>query len=271
MSPEDPPSRSDRASETPNRPDVLKRDGFGLVERWRVGEGSVLVRRAVGGRWPGSGLAARHLARREQAALHRLAGVEELRGWVPRPLPAPPEAGSHAFAREYLAGDPLWRAERLPRDFFDRLGELVEALHRAGVAHNDLHKEGNVLVLDDGRPALIDFQLATVHDSASRAFDVRRREDLRHVDKHRRRYERAGAPKSPADRAARPPRSPIAATWRRLGKPVYNFVVHGLFRRPSSEPRRPSSGPWPTRTAALGAVREAGLAGSSRAAPRPPR
>ena len=117
---------------------------------------------------------------------------------------------------------------------------------------NDLHKEPNILVLPDGRPALIDFQLASVHVSReSRSFRVRQAEDLRHVDKHRRRYERRGAPKTERDRAGRTKRSLLSAGWRRLGKPVYNGIVHGLFGQPSSEPRRPESGPWPEWVAPL--------------------
>ena len=38
---------------------------------------------------------------------------------------------------------------------------LLQRLHRGGLAHNDLAKEANWLVLDDGSPAIIDFQLAS--------------------------------------------------------------------------------------------------------------
>ena len=218
----------------------LKSDGFGRVERVQTETGPVLVRVPCGGRFPGSAWVARYLARRERRALEHLAGVPELAGRVPRLLAIPGLDG----AREFLVGEPLWRATQLPRDYFERLEELVREVHRAGVCHNDLHKEPNLLVLADGRPALIDFQLASIH-RGGRRFRVRQAEDLRHVDKHRRRYARRGAPKTDRDRAGRAKRSGLAAVWRRLGKPVYDGVVHGLLARPSSEPRRPEIGPWP--------------------------
>lgn len=218
---------------------VLKRDGLGRVELIG-GEPPVVRRVAVGGRVPGSGLVARLLARRERRALEHLAGVEG----VPQLVAA---AGS-ILERTYLAGAPLHRAEALPRDFFEHLAELVRALHARGVCHNDLHKEQNVMVLQDGRPGVIDFQLASVHRRGDgRVFVARCRDDLRHVEKHRLRYERRGRPKRADERAsvALPRRSPVAALWRRTGKPLYNFVTRRLLRTRDGEERRPSSGPWP--------------------------
>jgi hypothetical protein len=117
------------------------------------------------------------------------------------------------------------------------------------VCHNDLHKEQNVLVGVDGAPALIDLQLASVHERRGRVFSVRCGDDRRHVAKHARRYARAGRGPEGAGLASPanldlPRRSLAAALWRWLVKPAYNRVglVLGLRDR---EPRRPSSGPWP--------------------------
>lgn len=229
---------------------VLKQDGFGRMERVETESGPLAVRVPCGSRTPGSRWVARLLARREQRAIDHLVEFPGLAGRIPRPVSVPDLPG----AREFLDGEPLWRAPRLPRDYFELLGDLVRELHAAGVCHNDLHKEPNILVLPDGRPGLIDFQLASVHTRPnSRSSRVRRAEDLRHIDKHRRRYERRGAPKTERDRAGRAKRSLLSAGWRRFGKPVYNSIVHGLFGQPSSEPRRPESGPWPEWTAPLGA------------------
>ena len=233
---------------------LLKRDAFGTVERWRVGSRGerVVVRRTASGALLGW-LAAR-LAHREQRALETLRPDAELEGRVPRPRPvagalagALAADGGRTFAREHLAGVPLHLAERLPRDFFARLAELVRAVHARGVCHNDLHKEQNVLVLDDGRPALLDFQLASRHARRGRTFARRCGDDLRHVEKHRLRYERRGRPKRPEERSrhALPKRSPLAGVWRRTGKPLYNAVTRGLLGRRDGEERRPSSGPWP--------------------------
>jgi RIO-like serine/threonine protein kinase len=153
-------------------------------------------------------------------------------------------------ARSFLDGVPLVEAQRVALDYFERLKELVAELHAAGVCHNDLHKEQNVLVGPDGRPALIDFQLASVHRTESRVFRSRRADDLRHVAKMRARYERAGRPQ--ADGAPRRRRGGLAWVWRTIGKPLYNAVVHGLLGKPEGERGRPDAGPWPERSGELG-------------------
>ncbi|MEL6429633.1 MAG: hypothetical protein AAFR54_10680, partial [Planctomycetota bacterium] len=135
-----------------------------------------------------------------------------------------------------------------PRDFFDLLVAAVEELHAAGVCHNDLHKEQNVVVGRDGRPVLIDFQLATLHPKRrGRWFEARCRDDLRHVQKHRRRYTRLG--RGPAElrvpESERMPRRGIPLVWMKTGKPVYKFVTRRLLGTRDGEEHRPSSGPWP--------------------------
>jgi hypothetical protein len=114
------------------------------------------------------------------------------------------------------------------------------------VCHNDLHKENNVLVGPDGRPALVDFQLASVHPRRGRLFRACCAGDLRYVEKHRRRYAMAGKD----DRSGR--RSGPARAFRRLGKRLYNLVTRRLFRSSRGEPRRPRGGPWPRRTPPVG-------------------
>ncbi|MEO0652176.1 MAG: serine/threonine protein kinase [Planctomycetota bacterium] len=224
---------------------VLKRDGLGRVELVpRDGEW-VIARVACGGRLPGSGLVARQLLARERRALERLDGLERFPRWL---------GGSGSRGeRSWIEGQPLHLATALPRDFFALLRSLVEDLHGRGVCHNDLHKEQNILVRPDGRPALIDFQLASVHRRRGRTYRARCHDDLRHVRKHELRYERQGRPKRPDERGrvALPKRSPLAAVWRRSGKPLYNFVTRRLLRTRDGEERRPSSGPWPVWTEPL--------------------
>lgn len=242
---------------------VLKRDALGRVELLDTVRGPVLRRVACGGRLPGSRLVARHLARRERIALHRLAGLPG----VPRVVDDPaleqvhgpdgraPRAGD-SFLRSFVAGRPLHRAERLALDFFDHLDALVEDLHRAGVCHNDLHKEQNVVVDEQGFPALIDFQLASLERPGSRRFRVRCRDDLRHVQKHRRRYTRDGRGPEQAGvghgRGRDLERRGLARLWRRFGKPLYNGLTRGLLGTRDGEERRPSSGPWPRWEGPLG-------------------
>jgi hypothetical protein len=228
---------------------VLKQDLLGRVELVRAGP-SLCVRRDVrrGGFPPARWIACALLAR-ERAALRALAGLEG----VAR-LCADGNAGRGTLLRSWIPGSPLSEARELPRDYFERLEELVRALHARGVCHNDLHKEGNVLVGDDGYPALVDFQLASVHPRRTRTFEVRAEEDLRHVWKHRSVYLRAlGEPDPLADAPLR--RSWLAATWRRLGKPLYNRLARSrALRGPlaSGETRRGKDGPWPRWSAPVG-------------------
>ncbi len=232
-------------AEVARAPTVLKSDVFGRIE---VGADGCVRRVACGNGVPFTRFVARRLMSRERGALERLAGLEG----IPRLVRH--DGASGVLVRSFVPGEPLSQARALPENFFDELDALVEAMHARGVCHNDLHKEQNVLVGDDGRPWLLDFQLASVHATRTRAFASRAREDLRHVEKHRRRYTRDGrGPKGERSfgRGAGQQRSLLARAWRRSGKHVYNAIVHALLRRPPSEARRSSAGPWPQWTPAV--------------------
>ncbi|MEE8469573.1 MAG: hypothetical protein V3T22_14025 [Planctomycetota bacterium] len=245
---------------------LLKSDAFGLVELLEGTRGPVVRRVARGGRIPGTGIVARLLMRRERRALLALEGMRQ----VPRPVEDAQLAGLPAtdgrqprpgqvLLRSWLSGEPLHRAQRLPLDFFDLLDELVAEMHRRGVCHNDLHKEQNVVVGKDGRPALIDFQLASRHVRPGRVFRSRCRDDLRHVQKHRRRYTRDG--RGPAQAGAQhgagfgTQRTAAARIWRATAKPLYLWITRGLLKTRDGEERRPSSGPWPSWGEAVGPLR----------------
>lgn len=232
------------------RVEILKEDALGRVERIPGADGGRIRRVACGGRLPLSGWVARALARREVRALRALEGLDG----VPRLTEAAADGGE--VVREFLAGVPLSEAESLPLDFFDHLDALAARVHGRRVCHNDLHKEQNILVRPDGRPALVDLQLASVHAAGGRAFEARCREDLRHLQKHRRRYTRDG--RGPAEQAlgagAGLRRGLIARTWRRTGKPLYNLITRGLLRTRDGEARRDSSGPWPRWDPPLGGL-----------------
>ncbi len=235
---------------------LLKSDGMGRVERLDGPWGTLVRRVACGGRVPLSGVLARVLLGRERRALRALEGVPGVARLVEDDaLAAAPGVDGRVPARRavllrtWAEGLPLYAAQALPRDFFERLEELVRALHARGVCHNDLHKENNVIVGRDGYPHLVDFELASVHARRGRTFAVRSREDLRHVAKHRRRYETRGAG-GRVEAGGR--RSPLAWAWMRLGKPLYTLVVRRVLRRPRSEPRRAKDGAWPEWTEPCG-------------------
>lgn len=246
--------------------ETLKQDQFGRVERLTSGAATLLRRVACGSRIPLSRWIGRKLMRRELRALTALCGtrgvptiVHDKDASAAASADASIPRSSDVLLRSWQAGSPLHRAEALPEDYFDLLDALVNEMHARGVCHNDLHKEQNLIVGPDGRPAVIDFQLASVHRRRGRRFASRVDDDLRHLQKHRRRYTRDGRGPAEADvtrgvgHGVR--RSGIAALWRRCGKPVYNFVTRKLLRTRDGEERRETSGPWPRWTPPIGPPR----------------
>ncbi len=95
----------------------------------------------------------RWMIRREHRVYLRLAGI------VGIPKCFGLEDGDR-LVLEFIDGQPLKLStdELDDRDrFFSALLALLQAAHRAGVAHADLKRKENVLVTPDGLPVLIDF------------------------------------------------------------------------------------------------------------------
>jgi serine/threonine protein kinase len=64
---------------------------------------------------------------------------------------------------EYIDGTPIRNARITePTVFFEMLLSVIKGLHEAGVAHTDLKKKDNVLVVDGRIPYVIDFGVAIV-------------------------------------------------------------------------------------------------------------
>jgi tRNA A-37 threonylcarbamoyl transferase component Bud32 len=197
---------------------LLKADVFGTITR--VGE--TVVRDARIARPWARGLAL-HLMRREHRALTRLALGSGVDG-IPRALEFLPGR----LTRSWLDGAPMQVAK--PRDpaWFRDAARLLRRLHAANVIHNDLAKETNWLVTPDGRPALVDFQLAmtlTKRGSLARALG---HDDLRHLLKHKRMY----LPERLTVREKRILATPslLSRVWMASGKQVYLFVTRKIFR-----------------------------------------
>ncbi len=197
---------------------ILKSDLFGRVLIGEERGSPVIVRDTSTARW-WLGWLARLLCRREARAL---AWIDELPG-TPRLISA--EASS--LRREWIEGRPMQVARPRNPDYFHQARRLVMALHRRGVAHNDLAKEPNWLVTPTGAPALVDFQLATVSSRRGPWFRALAREDLRHLLKHKRVYcpERLTA----RERRILATPAPHSRFWVATGKPVYRFITRRLF------------------------------------------
>lgn len=168
---------------------------------------------------------ARHLAGKEAKALRRMEELWPEAAGVRYPRLCRWERG--ILIRSWIEGAPMQLAKPIDPAYHHALLSLVARLHWHGVTHNDLAKEPNFLVRDDGTPALVDLQLGRVFRRRSRWFKLLAREDLRHLLKHKRTYlpERL----TPREKGilARP--SFPARLWRQTGKRVYLFVTRGLL------------------------------------------
>jgi RIO-like serine/threonine protein kinase len=157
---------------------------------------------------------ARRLACREVRALNQLAGlagVPALLGWDGRRI-----------VRSFLPGEPLHVARPVDAAYFRKALRLLRQVHARGIAHNDLAKEPNWLVLPDGAAGLIDFELAWVDPQRGRIFKALAREDLRHLLKHKRCY--CPAQLTARQRRMLKQRSALARVWRTVARPLFRAL-----------------------------------------------
>jgi predicted Ser/Thr protein kinase len=197
---------------------ILKRDLFGEVTLEYRGDEPLVVRNAAASRWWTRWIA-RYLLRREALALAALEGIDG--------VPALVGYDRDGLVRTYLDGEPLHVARPKDADWFSDASRLLRRLHRAGVSHNDLAKEPNLLVRDDGSPGIIDFQLAAYSHKRSRLFRIAAYEDIRHLLKHKRTYRPDLLTRRERQILAHP--SPASRVWMGTVKPVYLFVTRRLF------------------------------------------
>ena len=208
---------------------ALKADSFGRIALMRAGEG-LFVRRDLRHVPLWLRLPAWWLARREARALRQVDG-----------LPATPQLlrwDGRRLDRSYMEGAAMY--QRPPHGdlgYFRQARRLLQALHRRGLAHNDLAKEANWLVLADGAPAIIDFQLATRGDPRSRWMRLLAREDLRHLLKHKRMY--CPDRLTPVERRVLKRHSWVRDAWFATGKPLYRFVTRKLLKWEDNEGQGP--------------------------------
>ena len=104
---------------------------------------------------------------------------------------------------------------------------LLREMRRAGVTHNDIAKPQNWLMTPQGRAAVIDFQLASVHRRRGKIYRIMAREDLRHLLKQKRAY----APHllTPAEHAMLAQKALPSRIWMATGKRLYNFITRRLM------------------------------------------
>ena len=66
----------------------------------------------------------------------------------------------NAVAHFFVDGHPLATGEPLEETFLFELRQMLREIHAQGFAFVDLHKRENILVGDDGKPYLTDFQIS---------------------------------------------------------------------------------------------------------------
>ena len=208
---------------------ALKADSFGRIALMR-GEDGVFFRRDLRHVPVWLRLPAWWLARREAAALASIAGMQatpQLLRWDGRVLD-----------RSFMPGHAMYKnPPRGDLAYFRAARRLLQQVHRRGIAHNDLAKEANWLVLSDGSPALIDFQLAVRGRQRTRWMRLLAREDLRHLLKHKRTY--CPDALTPVERRVLRRHSWVRATWFATGKPIYRFVTRKLLQWEDNEGQGP--------------------------------
>ena len=165
---------------------------------------------------------ARWLAKRERNILRRLNGLNS--DHLPKLL----YSDRNTLIRSYMDGVPLVDAGKQTSRFYEIALEVISKMHALGVIHNDLEKPENWIVLKNGEPGIIDFQLA-MHMSGQKNYFFKRLsfEDVRHTLKNKKRYCVDKLTEEEAILKNR--RSALNKFWRYGFKPVYNFVTRKIF------------------------------------------
>ncbi|WP_281966532.1 serine/threonine protein kinase [Roseovarius nanhaiticus] len=159
------------------------------------------------------------LARKEIRGLRAVQGIEG--------CPALVRVDQTGLLRSWTRGTPLQLAQPSDAAWYRDAKRLLRQMRSKGVTHNDIAKPQNWLMTPDGRAAVIDFQLASVHRRRGRLFRVMAREDLRHLLKQKRAY----APDllTPSEHRMLAQKALPSRIWMATGKRAYNFITRRLM------------------------------------------
>ncbi len=157
----EPPAEIQINGETYTLLRVLKHDSWAVTSLYQRGEKVIVCKFHrqqsicfLPMKWLG-----RLLARREHymfAALADVPNVPDSTGEVY----VDGKLARHASAHDFVPGHPLGKEERVKDEFFEELENVLAEMHKRKLAYVDLHKRENIIVGDDGRPYLIDFQIS---------------------------------------------------------------------------------------------------------------
>lgn len=209
-------SKSDFVSDT-----LFKRDLFSETHSGHLGDdgGARVVRRVVTASPLWSRPIAWFLAYREIRALNAVEGIDG----APRLI----ATDRDGLLRDWIDGTPIQNARPSEAQWYRDAARILREMRRRRITHNDLAKPQNWLMRPDGRAAVIDFQLASVHRRRGLIFGWMAYEDFRHLLKHKHVF----APHLMTPTATRivARRSAPSRLWLASGKKVYNFVTRRLL------------------------------------------
>jgi hypothetical protein len=166
---------------------LFKHDFFACTARYQCSEtnefavlkiGRIVSFLGLGLRWLGV-----RLCKRELKVLKRLQDFDQ----VPQIIGT---FGRTGFLYSYIEGKSLDEKPVLPDDFFDELMKLLGQIHARDICYIDMNKRGNILLGDDYRPHMIDFQISKHIPGKSLAWlrEYLQKEDIYHLLKHKRKF-----------------------------------------------------------------------------------
>lgn len=98
--------------------------------------------------------------------------------------------GKTGIIHEYVPGKHLNRGTSVSENFFPDLEKFFLKIHQKGMAYLDTNKPDNIIVGDDGKPYLIDFQITWIQPRFPvniitwPLFKIFKNSDLYHIRKH---------------------------------------------------------------------------------------
>jgi hypothetical protein len=98
------------------------------------------------------------LAEREAAVLREMSDRSGFPRWVGA-VSAGADPLPNAVAHWWIEGRPFRPDLMVNDDFFPQLSRMLSAFHATGRAYVDMSKWGNILLGDDGKPSLLDYQI----------------------------------------------------------------------------------------------------------------
>ena len=142
---------------TKTRSNIFRRGYQGYVYLYEDKDRRLIIKAPMG--WGLGRFLRRAMLRNEYRVYSRLSGV----AGVPRCYGL---VDGCYLVLEFIDGVPVRSARITDRDvFFKTLLNLIKELHKAGVAHTDLKKKDNLLVVEGHTPCVIDFGVAVIRKS----------------------------------------------------------------------------------------------------------